>query len=100
MPKIEKLVKSSVAGKRYTAVMTDGTRISFGQKDPVHGTYIDHGDKDRRSKYLARHLANKREKQLIKNLVPSPALFSADLLWGKSTSLRKNVEELNKKLSP
>ncbi len=102
MPTIAKLVPAVAEGKRFTAIMSDGKRINFGQKDPVNGTYIDHHNKDLRNKYLARHLANKREKYLIENLIPSPALFSAVILWSypddKITSVRKNVEMLNNAL--
>jgi len=35
-----------------------------------------------RANYWKRHLANRTEDERITNLVPSPALFSAMLLWG------------------
>jgi hypothetical protein len=57
-------------------------------------TYIDHQDKKKRAAYLARHLGNKSENRLICNLIPSPALFSATLLWGNNTSLFDNLKEL------
>jgi hypothetical protein len=47
--------------------------------------------------YWLRHYANKKEKELIDNFIPSPALFSAYLLW-YSPNLRDNIEWLNKKL--
>ena len=48
-------------------------------------TYIDHHDKTKRANYWKRHLvANRTELHLITNLVPSPELFSAMLLWGDS----------------
>lgn len=85
--------------KRYRATikMHDGseTKIDFGLKDG--STYIDGNRTDKeRENYIARHLANKREKYLIENLIPSPSLLSMKLLWGSSTSLEKNVDELNK----
>ena len=43
-------------------------------------------------------IGNKREKYLIANFIPSPSLFSAVLLWGESTSLKKNLEILNELL--
>ena len=88
---------------RATILKHDGTkqRIDFGLKDGV--TYIDklpNGTSVRttqeRNNYLKRHLANPIEKKLIENLIPSPSLLSALLLWGKHTSLEKNVDELNK----
>ena len=85
--------------KRYRATILkeDGSKqkIDFGLKDGV--TYIDNMRKTQeRHNYLQRHLANKKEKYLIENLIPSPSLLSATLLWGKYKSLEKNVEELNK----
>jgi len=35
---------------------------------------------------------------LIDSLTPSPALFSYYLLWGDHTTLKENLDELNKKL--
>ena len=84
--------------KRYRATikMHDGTekKIDFGFKNGY--TYID-GDRTNKERlaYLRRHLANPIEKKLIENLVPSPSLLSAILLWGKHKSLEKNVDELN-----
>ena len=36
-----------------------------------------------------------KEKELINNLVPSPSLFSALLLWGKYDNLEDNINYLN-----
>ena len=82
---------------RATILKHDGKKqkIDFGLKDGV--TYIDNmRTTQERHNYLQRHLANPIEKKLIENLVPSPSLLSALLLWGKSKSLQKNIEELNK----
>ena len=80
--------------KRFRITMDDGRVFDFGYKRGE--TYIDHGDKTKRRNYWRRHLANDTEERLIDNLVPSPALFSAYLLWGNSTSLEKNVNHLNR----
>jgi hypothetical protein len=90
---------SPVKNKRFraTILLKDGKErnIDFGLKDGV--TYIDNmRTKQERKNYLARHLANKTERTLIENLVPSPSLLSASLLWGNSKSLSKNIDELNK----
>ena len=62
-------------------------------------TFIDHEDYKKREAYLARHMANETEKKLIENLVPSPALFSAQLLWSYlnpgSSNLERNIKILN-----
>jgi len=91
---IVKIQDSPIQYKRYRVWMDDGKHYDFGLFDG--DTYIDHHDKQKRLNYLKRHLANETEKKLIENLVPSPALFSALLLWGKHTSLRANIDELNK----
>lgn len=87
-------MKSPRKTKRFRAVMDDGRKIDFGYDKGE--TYIDHGDKVKRQNYWARHMANETEERLIDNLVPSPALLSAYLLWGNSTSLEKNIHHLNR----
>lgn len=78
--------------KRFTAYFLDGREISFGLKGGK--TYIDHKDDKKKISYWKRHYGNETEKKLIKNLVPSPALLSAMLLWNTS-DLSKNIEILN-----
>jgi len=70
-------------------------QIDFGLKGG--STYID-GDRTNkeRENYLKRHLANKTENTLISNLIPSPSLLSAYLLWGPTKNFETNVKELNK----
>jgi len=96
---------SPVKNKRFraTILLHNGKekKIDFGLKNGI--TYIDkttNGTPIRttqeRHNYLQRHMANPTEKKLIENLVPSPSLLSAMLLWGKHTSLEKNINELNK----
>lgn len=76
------------------ALLTDGREIHFGLKGGF--TYVDEADKTKRYNYHARHMANKKEKELITNLVPSPALFSSMILWGKYDDIDKNKDLLNK----
>lgn len=89
--------KSPVAYKRFRVAMDNGKTYDFGLSSG--STYIDHKDKILRAAYIKRHLGNETEKKLIDNLVPSPALFSAQLLWSildaSSTSLEKNIKLLN-----
>ena len=91
------IVKSPVQFKRYRVTLDNGKSFDFGYKGG--DTYIDHLDKIKRHNYLVRHMANATEKQLIENLVPSPSLFSAQLLWSylddNSTSLKNNIKILN-----
>jgi len=90
---IIKIVESPRENKRFRAYMNDNKYIDFGLKNG--STYIDHHDKTKRDNYLKRHMANKREKYLIDNLIESPALYSAIILWGKYTDIDKNINYLN-----
>jgi hypothetical protein len=85
--------KSPVKYKRYRVLMNNGKHYDFGLKNG--STYIDHKDKRKRENYIRRHYANPIEKRLIDNLVPSPAIFSLYLLWGKYTDLNDNINHLN-----
>ena len=89
--------ESNRTNKRYCVTLDNGRSYDFGLKDGK--TYIDHHDERLRTNYWKRHLANRTEHEHITNLIPSPALFSAMLLWGDSTSLNKNIQNLNHLLS-
>lgn len=68
--------------------------IDFGLKGG--NTYIDGNRSNKeRENYLKRHLANKTESTLINNLIPSPSLLSAYLLWGPTKNINTNIKELN-----
>ena len=91
---IVKIVQSPILMKRYRVYMDNGKHYDFGLDGG--STYIDHHDKKLRDAYRARHLGNKTEYELIKNLIPSASIMAYYLLWGDSTSLRQNIENLNK----
>ena len=90
---IVKIENSPVKHKRYRIIMNDGKHYDFGLLGAE--TYLDHKDYNKRRAYWLRHYGNPVEKVLIDNLVPSPSLFSAYILWGSHTSLEKNIKELN-----
>jgi hypothetical protein len=94
--KIKSIRASPKRNKRFRVTLENGDKYDFGLLNPVHGTYIDHGDKELRYRYWARHYGNARERFLIDNLRPSPSLYSAYILWGMSKSIQKNIRELNK----
>lgn len=73
--------------------MDNGKKYDFGLANG--STYIDHGNEAKRLAYLRRHYANATEKTLIDNLVPSPSLFAAYILWGPYRSIKENIENLN-----
>ena len=93
---IVEITNSPNKNKRYRVILNNDKHYDFGLKDGE--TYIDHKDTIIRKNYWARHMANKSEKKLITNLIPSPALFSAMILWGPHKTLKENVITLNKLL--
>jgi hypothetical protein len=101
MPQIEDIRPSNRQGKRFAAIMDDGTRIHFGQLNSI--TYLDQHNKAMRDAYIARHYGSESERPLIDSLTPSPALFSIALLWSfynsEKTTLAENVRLLNQLLS-
>jgi hypothetical protein len=92
--KISKLENSPVKNKRFRIILENGNYYDFGLLNAE--TYIDHQDKIKRRNYWARHLGNPTEEYRIKNLIPSPSLYSAFLLWGESPNIRENIFNLNK----
>ncbi len=85
--------KSPKKNKRFRVTMDNGKKYDFGY---VSGsTYIDNLSREKRSAYLKRHMANKIEYKLITELVPSPALFAAYLLWGPYETIDDNITNLN-----
>ena len=93
MIKIIHIKKSDKKDKRFKIFLSDNREFDFGLKDG--STYIDEKNKVKRMNYWLRHIANKKENQLINDLEPSASVFSAYLLWGKYSNLRDNVEWLN-----
>lgn len=93
--KIIEIIKSPRKGKRYRAIFDDGNNIDFGLENPKYGTYLDHHDKTKRKAYWARHYGSDKERELLEWFIPSASTLSAFLLWGTTTDLKKNVEELN-----
>jgi hypothetical protein len=89
------VVPSHRKDKKYKAIISDGREIHFGLKGSH--TYVEGASQQTRNAYLKRHLANKIENNLIKNLIMSPSLLSAYLLWN-TDNLADNVEILNKLL--
>jgi Family of unknown function (DUF5754) len=91
--KIIRIEKSHIKNKRFRVYLDDGEHYDFGFQ--FGSTYLDHKNKEKRENYWKRHLGNNEERHLIETLTPSPALFSALLLWGNQPNLKKNIEILN-----
>jgi hypothetical protein len=83
------LVPSPRQNKKYRLLLANPQQnIDFGQKGSQ--TYINHGDKERRRLYLARH-----GKEDWSNLNPGSA--SRWILWGDHTDIMKNLQAFVKK---
>ena len=93
---IEKLIESPRKNKRYRVILSDDSHFDFGLEGAT--TFIDGASDLTKQNYWKRHLGNKTEANSINNYIPSPALFSAYLLWGDSRDIHKNVKQLNKSL--
>jgi len=78
-----KIEKSTRKGKRLMATFKNGKTVHFGSA--VGSTYIDHGDKNKRAAYLARHRVNENWDDPY-----SPGSLARYLLWGDSASLEAN----------
>jgi len=87
------LMNSNKDNKRYKVILNNGKSYDFGLKGA--STFLEHHDPKKRSAYWARHFKNPLEQHLIASLTPSPALFSASLLWGPYTDIHKNIKHLN-----
>lgn len=78
------ITKSNRKGKRFVATFKDGRRVHFGAEGA--STYIDHGDKQKRAAYIARHRVNED----WTNPYTAGAL-SRFILWGDYTSMDGNI---------
>ena len=86
---IEKINYSNNKNKRFTSIMSNGSRVHYGLKGAK--TYIDHHDKQKRENYILRHINNTNEQKYILNLDPlSPSVHSLFLLWGKYDNIDQN----------
>ena len=81
---------SDKRGKRLVALFHDGTTTYFGLEGGM--TYIDHGDKEMRKNYIARHKPNEDWDDY-----KSAGSLSSRILWGPSTDIHKNIRSFKKK---
>jgi hypothetical protein len=98
--KIIKIENSNNKNKRFKITVNNNDKIlifNFGLKDGE--TYIDHKDKVKRYNYFLRHYNNPLERKFIDELIPSNALYSLILLWGKYTDINKNIQYYNDYIS-
>jgi hypothetical protein len=87
------LANSNRKGKRFMATFKDGQTVHFGQLGG--STYIDHGDKAKRSAYLARHGAGREDW----NNPRSAGSLSRWILWGDYTNINGNLADFRRRFS-
>jgi len=94
--KLIKVVKSTNLKKKYDALFKDKDgkekKISFGASG--YGDYTITKNKEQRERYRKRH-----EKDLKTNDPTRAGYLSRFLLWGDSTSLKKNIQDYKKKFN-
>lgn len=84
--------------KRFTAVfrLHRGGKVikitHFGQRGGK--TYIDEGNKKKRTAFRARHKGDLKTKDFKR-----AGFLSMGLLWGEHTSLKKNIDDYKKKFN-
>ena len=86
-----KISRSTRAGKKYMAAIEDGPMVHFGSKG--YEDYTQHGDKERKASYLARHKA--REDWTLQG-VTSAGFWARWLLWNKP-SLASSIADVNRR---
>ena len=95
MSKLVSFQPSKKADKKYQITLSDESgknkTIHFGSKGSQ--TYLDHKDKTKRENYIARHKSRENWDEI------NAGSLSKHLLWGKSTSLDKNLNEYLKKFN-
>jgi len=98
--KLIKVVKSDKPLKKWTAIFKkdDGkekkTHFGYYNVKDLKNDYTLHKNKERRERYRKRH-----EKDLKTNDPTRAGYLSYYLLWGNSTSLKKNISEYKKKFN-
>jgi hypothetical protein len=83
---------SDKRGKRLVALFEDGTTTYFGLDGGT--TFIDVGNREMRTNYLARHRPNEDW-----NDYKSAGALSRYILWGASTDIHKNIASYKKRFN-
>ena len=97
MVKLIKVVKSEKEKKKWKAIfkLDNGkektTHFGYYNINDLKNDYTLHKDKERRERYRKRH-----EKDLKTNDPTRAGYLSYYLLWGDSTSLKKNITDYKK----
>ena len=92
--KLDSVKKSDRKGKKYVATFTNGKTkaVHFGATG--YEDFTTHKDPKRKELYLKRHKKNESW-----NEPTTAGSLSKHLLWGQSTSLKKNIQMFKKKFN-
>ena len=93
--KLKNVKPSDRKDKKLVATFTtkSGDKpVHFGAKG--YSDYTKHKDPERRKRYLDRHRKNENWSK-----ADTPASLAKHLLWGETTSLKKNIELFKKKFN-
>ncbi len=97
--KLIKVVKSANSKKKYDAFFKDKDgkekKVSFGAAG--YSDYLIHKDKERRERYRKRHAKDLLTEKNKKGLGAGSLAFH--ILWGPSTSLKKNIQDYKKRFN-
>ena len=97
--KLIKVVKSTNSKKKYDALFKDKDgkekKISFGASG--YGDYTITKNKEQRERYRKRHQKDLLTEKNKKGL--GAGALSFHILWGNSTSLKKNISDYKKKFN-
>jgi len=88
-----KIENSKRKDKRYVAIFDNGVKVNFGLLGGK--TYIDEGNKLKRSNYLARH-GNSNEDC---NNPYTAGSLSRFILWGDYLTLEQNIKSFKKRFN-
>jgi len=87
--KLLKIEKSPKPSKKFRAFFDNGKHTDFGASGM--SDYTIHHDKERRKRYIQRHL-----KDLDTNDPTKPGFLSMFVLWGSSTNINDNIKRYKK----
>ena len=93
--KLKNVKRSDRKDKKLVATFTTNGKekeIHFGAKG--YSDYTIHKDPERRKRYLDRHRKNENWSK-----ADTPGSLAKHLLWGQSTSLKKNIQDFKKKFN-
>lgn len=91
-PQLLRVERSPIQKKKWRAFFDNGKHTDFGANEMED--YTQHHDKERRERYIQRHL-----KDLKTNDPTRAGYLSMFLLWGPYTSLEKNIRFYKKKFN-